>query len=229
MLWLGTMDFQDLGGGNKSIRRLKHLFMLFGWLWPFQQSLGSLFGVILRYHLSLGEASYPSMLYRSSANSEIRATVVSLYSSYAIPILLRITYAYNSFKPGYFRLGRWSRLIGSIAVLWAVFVGVVLLFPLNPNIKSSADMSEFIIRGVLLSFSDRRVKYSPDYAVVIVLAVFLLSALSWITSARKWFHGPVPNITREEVDRATDQAGAEMLEGGEVYEKRSSLEEKERF
>jgi hypothetical protein len=69
-----------------------------------------------------------------------------------------------------------------------------------------------------------------DYAVVIVLAVFMLSALSWITSAHKWFHGPVPNITREEVDRVTGEAENEAIEGrDEIYEKRSSLEEKNEF
>lgn len=44
----------------------------------------------------------------------------------------------------------------------------------------------------------------PDYAVVIVLAVFMISAASWILSARKWFNGPVPNISAEE---ATKTAG----------------------
>jgi hypothetical protein len=34
--------------------------------------------------------------------------------------------------------------------MWAGFVGVVLLFPLNPNIQSSADMSKLIIRDVFV-------------------------------------------------------------------------------
>ncbi|KAF5363813.1 hypothetical protein D9756_000042 [Leucocoprinus leucothites] len=105
------------------------------------------------------------------------ATVVGLYTSYAIPIFFRITYGHKTFKPGPFNLGRFSRPIGAIAVLWSLFVSVVLLFPLDPRIHSSKDM---------------------NYAVVIVVGVFLLSALSWILSARKWFKGPVPNITSEE-------------------------------
>ncbi|KXN84941.1 hypothetical protein AN958_11883 [Leucoagaricus sp. SymC.cos] len=110
------------------------------------------------------------------------ATVVSLYTSYAIPIFLRITYGHKSFKPGPFNLGQWSRSIGAIAVLWSIFVGVVLLFPLDPHIRSSNDM---------------------NYAVVIVMGVFFLSALTWILSARKWFQGPVPNISADEVAKAT--------------------------
>ncbi|KAF9445828.1 amino acid transporter [Macrolepiota fuliginosa MF-IS2] len=107
-------------------------------------------------------------------------TVASLYMSYAIPILLRITYSHKTFKPGPFSLGRWSRPIGIIAILWALFVSVVVFFPLNPHIKSSNDM---------------------NYAVVIVVGVFVLSSLSWILSARKWFRGPVPNITEDEVTK----------------------------
>lgn len=41
-----------------------------------------------------------------------------------------------------------------------------------------------------------------DYAVVIVMGVFFFSALSWIISARKWFHGPVPNISSDDIARA---------------------------
>ena len=35
---------------------------------------------------------------------------------------------------------------------------------------------------------------SSDYASVIVLAVFIFAAASWLLSARKWFIGPLPNI-----------------------------------
>ena len=38
-----------------------------------------------------------------------------------------------------------------------------------------------------------------DYAVVILSGVFMLSALSWVLSARKWFKGPVPNISADEM------------------------------
>jgi len=116
------------------------------------------------------------------------ATVISLYTSYAIPIFLRITTGHKTFKPGPFNLGRWSRPIGVIAVLWSLFVSVVLLFPLDPHIKSSNDM---------------------NYAVVIIMGVFILSALSWILSARKWFHGPVPNISSDEMAKATSALGDE--------------------
>ncbi|KAF5363812.1 hypothetical protein D9756_000041 [Leucocoprinus leucothites] len=110
------------------------------------------------------------------------ATVVGLYTSYAIPIFLRITWGHKTFKPGPFNLGRWSRLIGAIAVSWSFFAGLVLLFPLSPHIQSPDDM---------------------NYAFVIVLGVFLLSGISWVISARKWFQGPIPNISADEIAKAT--------------------------
>lgn len=72
-------------------------------------------------------------------------TVVGFYISYAIPILLRITYGHKTFKPGPFNLGRFSRPIGAVAVLWSLFASVVLLFPLDPRIHSPTDMSMLCI------------------------------------------------------------------------------------
>ena len=33
-----------------------------------------------------------------------------------------------------------------------------------------------------------------DYAVVIIMAVFVFASASWIVSARKWFKGPVTTV-----------------------------------
>lgn len=35
---------------------------------------------------------------------------------------------------------------------------------------------------------------TPDYAIVIIMAVFIFSSFWWIVSARKWFHGPIKNV-----------------------------------
>jgi hypothetical protein len=40
---------------------------------------------------------------------------------------------------------------------------------------------------------------SSDYAVVIIGAVFVFATVSWIVSARKWFHGPVRTVNDFEV------------------------------
>jgi len=100
------------------------------------------------------------------------ASVIGLYTSYATPIFLRITSGRDKFKPGPFHLGKWYLPIGAIAVSWVTFIVVLLLFPAGQAI-GAADM---------------------NYAVVIIGAVFIFAAASWIVSAHKWFHGPVRNV-----------------------------------
>ncbi|KAJ7065321.1 amino acid transporter [Mycena amicta] len=98
------------------------------------------------------------------------ASVIGLYTSYAAPIFLRITSGRNKLDPGSFTLGRWAVPIGIVAVSWVTFIVVVLLFPPGetPDVK--------------------------NYSVLIVMSVFIFASLSWITSARKWFHGPVRTV-----------------------------------
>ncbi|KAF8196814.1 hypothetical protein K438DRAFT_1760284 [Mycena galopus ATCC 62051] len=69
-------------------------------------------------------------------------------------------------KPGPFSLGRWSTLIGTVAVSWITFITIMLLFP--PGQATTAN-----------------------------------SMISWITSAHKWFHGPVRNVDDPVEKRST--------------------------
>src|ERR1700736_6542975 len=46
---------------------------------------------------------------------------IGLYIAYVIPILLRLL-AGSAFKPGPWSLGRWSPVIGVVAVIWVVFI-----------------------------------------------------------------------------------------------------------
>ncbi|KAF9529007.1 amino acid/polyamine transporter I [Crepidotus variabilis] len=100
------------------------------------------------------------------------SSVIGLYISYAVPIFLRVTSGRSKLIPGPFGLGRLAVPIGTIAVAWVIFIVIVLLFPPGQHINDE-DM---------------------NYAVVIIMAVFLFATLSWVTSARKWFIGPVRTI-----------------------------------
>ncbi|KAI9447937.1 amino acid/polyamine transporter I [Lactarius indigo] len=103
------------------------------------------------------------------------ASVIGLYTSYATPIFLRITSGRDKLIPGTFHLGRWSSPIGAVAVAWVAFINILLLFP--PGQHTNAK--------------------NMNYAVVIIMGVFIYAALSWAVSARKWFKGPVPNLSKE--------------------------------
>ncbi|KAF8196851.1 amino acid transporter [Mycena galopus ATCC 62051] len=109
------------------------------------------------------------------------ASVIGLYTSYAAPIFLRITSGRNKLEPGPFSLGRWSTLIGTVAISWITFITIMLLFP--PGQATTAN--------------------SMNYAVLIVGSVFVFATVSWITSAHKWFHGPVRNVDDPVEKRST--------------------------
>lgn len=104
------------------------------------------------------------------------ASVIGLYTSYATPIFLRITSGRNKFKPGSFSLGKWYLPIGVIAVSWVTFIIVLLLFPVGQSVGAAG----------------------MNYSVVIIGAVFVFASISWIVSARKWFHGPVRTVDESE-------------------------------
>ncbi|KAJ6469717.1 APC amino acid permease [Mycena vitilis] len=109
------------------------------------------------------------------------ASVIGLYTSYATPIFLRITSGRDKLEPGPFSLGRWSTPIGAVAVAWVGFIVIVLLFPPGQETNSG----------------------TMNYAVLIVMAVFMFAAISWVVSAHKWFHGPIRNVDDTAEKRST--------------------------
>jgi amino acid transporter len=54
--------------------------------------------------------------------------VVGLYIAYVLPTFLRLR-AGDAFQPGPWNLGRWSKLVGTIAVVWTVFICIMLMMP----------------------------------------------------------------------------------------------------
>jgi len=123
----------------------------------------------------------------TALNSLVGASVIGLYVSYATPIFLRITSGRDKLVPAYFSLGRFAVPIGTIAVSWVTFIVVLLMFPPASTVGSN-DM---------------------NYAVVIIMGVFIFASLSWVLSARKWFTGPVPNIDSATPSIAEKQQEAE--------------------
>jgi len=102
--------------------------------------------------------------------------VIGLYIAYVIPVFLRLR-AGNRFTPGPWRLGRWSRPIGVIAVLWVIFIVVLFLLPQASPITA-------------LNF---------NYAPVAVGVVLVFAGGWWLLSARRWFTGPKVQGSAEEL------------------------------
>ncbi|KAG0703807.1 amino acid transporter [Suillus ampliporus] len=110
-------------------------------------------------------------------NSLASASVIGLYISYVTPIYCRVTWGKNKLQPGPFNLGWWSFPIGWIGIVWVAFMVVMMLFPSTQTANVQ----------------------TMNYSVVIVMAVFIFAAGSWVFSARHWFTGPIPNIDVQSV------------------------------
>ncbi|MBO0918849.1 amino acid permease, partial [Streptomyces laculatispora] len=93
--------------------------------------------------------------------------VIGLYIAYVIPTLLRLLRG-DDFRPGPWHLGRWSRPIGIVAVVWVAVITVLFMLPQ----VSPVTWETF------------------NYAPIAVLVVLGFAATWWLASARHWFLNP---------------------------------------
>jgi amino acid permease (GABA permease) len=108
--------------------------------------------------------------------------VIGLYIAYVTPVLLRRLN--KGFQPGPWNLGRWSPLIGWIAIVWVVFI--CILFVLPPAAPITID--------------------TFNYAPIAVIAVAILATVLWFAQGKRHF------MTREESEHLTVDA-EKLLEG----------------
>jgi amino acid permease (GABA permease) len=101
---------------------------------------------------------------------------IGLYIAYVTPTFLRLRRG-ESFQRGPWHLGRWSYLVGWIAVAWVVIITILFMLPQVGPI------------GVK----------TFNYAVVAVLVVIGFAGIYWLVSARKWFTGPKVQGSPEEL------------------------------
>jgi amino acid permease (GABA permease) len=99
--------------------------------------------------------------------------VIGLYIAYVTPVLLRRLD--KTFVPGPWSLGKWSPLVGWIAVVWVVFI--CILFVLPPSWPITPD--------------------TFNYAPIAVVVVALLAIGLWFGRGKKHF------MTREETEHLT--------------------------
>ena len=120
------------------------------------------------WHVSfLSLLGIPGLTNPTALGALFSLTATGLYSSYLIPILLRVTVSRNSFQPAEFNLGKYSIFVGWISILWCLFMIIVLCLPQDTPITIN------------------NMNYSP-----IALGIVLVGAwFSWVVSARFWFKG----------------------------------------
>ncbi|HEX9042148.1 MAG TPA: amino acid permease [Trebonia sp.] len=102
--------------------------------------------------------------------------VIGLYVAYVLPTFLRLRLG-SAFVRGPWHLGRWSRPIGTIAVVWVAIIFVLFMLPTAYPVTWK----------------------SFNYTVIAVVAVLGFAAIYWAVSARKWFKGPKVQGSAEEL------------------------------
>jgi amino acid permease (GABA permease) len=102
--------------------------------------------------------------------------VIGLYIAYVLPTFLRLRQG-EGFKRGPWHLGRWSRLVGTAAVLWVCFITILFMLPQVSPITPA----------------------TFNYTPVAVLVVLGFAGIWWVVSAHRWFKGPKVQGTPEEL------------------------------
>ncbi|MEV6107503.1 amino acid permease [Streptomyces sp. NPDC051940] len=139
-------------------------------------TMAVLLSVVVAFVLAL-----PS-LYSVTAYGAVTAiNVIGITPAYAIPILLRRR-AGDRFTPGPWQLGRWSKPIGWIAVVWVAVITVVFCLPQ----ASPVTVDTF------------------NYASVALVAVLLLATVSWWNHGRRSYTPPTYNADPELEDLSKD-------------------------
>jgi amino acid permease (GABA permease) len=119
-------------------------------------------------------------LFNATAYAAVTSiAVIGLYIAYVTPTFLRLRRG-EDFQRGPWHLGRWSRPIGIIAVVWVVIITILFMLPTVSPVTSS----------------------SFNYTPIAVLAVLGFAGIWWLVSARKWFTGPKVQGTEQELEEA---------------------------
>ena len=112
--------------------------------------------------------------------------VIGLYIAYGLPILLRLL-AGEHFQRGPWHLGRWSYIVGWLAVIWIAFIAILFVLP------------QVAPGNTTVTF---------NYAPVAVGVVLLYSGGYWFLSARNWFKGPKVQGSAEELAKIEAELAA---------------------
>jgi amino acid permease (GABA permease) len=102
--------------------------------------------------------------------------VIGLYVAYVLPTFLRLRLG-SAFVRGPWHLGRWSKPIGIVSVVWVVIITVLFMLPT----ASPITWTNF------------------NYTVIAVVAVLGFAGIWWLVSAHKWFTGPKVQGTAAEL------------------------------
>ncbi|MER6996739.1 amino acid permease [Streptomyces sp. NPDC000410] len=117
-------------------------------------------------------------LYSPTAYAAVTAiNVIGITPAYAIPIYLKLR-AGDRFQPGPWTLGRWSKPIGWIAVVWVAFVTVLFCLPQSSPVDTD----------------------TMNYASVALAVVLVLATVWWYVARRSYSTPKAYGSAREQAE-----------------------------
>jgi amino acid transporter len=105
-------------------------------------------------------------------------TVVALYIAYILPVFLRFRMG-SKFEPGPWTLGKHSRWINLIAIIWVALCVIIFCLPTTPEAVPWD-------KGFLLS--------DFNYAPAVTVGLLVVVVAAWLLGAKHTFKGPVRTI-----------------------------------
>ncbi|MDY7086734.1 MAG: amino acid permease [Actinomycetota bacterium] len=112
----------------------------------------------------------PSLWNTTAYLAATSVAVIGLYIAYVMPVFLRRVNP--DFEAGPWHLGRWSAVVGWIAIVWVGIICVLFVLPTASPITAG----------------------NFNYTVVAVAVVLAFATIWWFAGARKWFAGPKQNL-----------------------------------
>jgi amino acid permease (GABA permease) len=108
----------------------------------------------------------PSLWNTTAYLAATSIAVIGLYIAYVAPVFLRRRNP--DFVPGPWQLGRWSPLVGWIAIIWVIIICILFVLPTASPITAT----------------------TFNYTIVAVAIVVGAATIWWFASAKNWFTGP---------------------------------------
>jgi amino acid transporter len=115
----------------------------------------------------------PYLINSTAYSAVISLCIISLHVAYGLLLLCKL-FSPNQFFHGPFHLGRYSKYLNTIALIWISLIVILFVLP-----------SEYPVTPI-----------NMNYASIAFGTVFIVTSLGYILSARHWFKGPRTNISR---------------------------------
>ena len=112
----------------------------------------------------------PSLWNTTAYLAATSIAVIGLYIAYVAPVFLRRRN--EEFQRGPWHLGKWSPLVGWIAIVWVIIICILFVLPTASPITAT----------------------TFNYTIVAVVIVVGAATIWWFASAKNWFTGPRQNL-----------------------------------